>query len=186
MNQAGANQDGPARASEWVEIARLGKTRGLRGEIFGDGLTQDVDRYRALQSVTLFREAERVGTFTVLKVEAYKNRLLFRFVEAPSINEAERLTGCKVCIPLSERLKAAEGEYYLADLVGCEAFDRRTKQRRGTLADWQEWGGPPVFEIRRESGGDPLLVPFAKSIFVEIDLAGRKVELDLPEGLDGL
>jgi len=169
-----------------VEIARLGKTRGLKGEIFGDGSTEGVERYRSLRSVTLFRGAEQVGVFTPLKLEACKGRLLFRFAEAPSINEAEALVGCRVCIPISERPPAAEGEYYLADLIGCQAFDRRTGRQLGALVDWQELGGPPVFEIRRETGGDPLQVPFAKSIFVEIDLAGRRVELELPEGLDEL
>jgi len=171
----------------WVAVARLGRTRGLRGEIFADGFAARPERYASLGRVTLFRESgERAGDFTVLEVKPYQGRLLFRFAEAPSIGEAEKLTGCAVCVPQEERAALAVGEFYIADLMGCEVFDRRSGGLLGTVTGWQEYGGPGLVEVTRPGGGEPLLAPFARSIFVVIDPAARRIEVELPEGLDRL
>ena len=164
----------------WVAVARLGRTRGLKGEIFADG------DYQRTGKVTLFRGEDVVGEFTVVSVTPYKGRLIFRFKEAPTIDEAEPLNGCTVCIPEDERTPLEEGEYYLSDLVGCTAVEAGTTRVIGTVENWQECGGPAVIEIRRAGGGEPLLVPFAKAIWVGIDLGARRGELNLPEGLEAL
>jgi len=43
-----------------------------------------------------------------------------------------------------------------------------------------------LLEVQREGKAAPMLVPFARSICVEIDPAARRVVVELPEGLDDL
>ena len=49
----------------WVAVARLGKTRGKRGELTALALSGKPERYQALREVYLFRESaadgERLG-----------------------------------------------------------------------------------------------------------------------------
>jgi ribosomal 30S subunit maturation factor RimM len=42
-----------------------------------------------------------------------------------------------------------------------------------------------LLEVRAAAGKD-VLIPFAKAICVEIDVPGRRIVVDLPEGLDDL
>jgi ribosomal 30S subunit maturation factor RimM len=70
-------------------------------------------------------------------------------------------------------------------LVGCKLIDRATGELLGEVAGVRESGGPVLLEVPRE-GADPMLVPFAKAICVEIDPAGRRIVVDLPEGLKDL
>ena len=113
------------------------------------------------------------------------DRLIFKFVGIDSISAAEPLAGFEVLIPGSERVALPEGEYYLADLIGCEVIHHQTDQSIGVVSGWQEHGGPPLLEVRRTDGSE-LLIPFAKSICIAIDPALRRIEVDMPEGLDTL
>jgi 16S rRNA processing protein RimM len=173
---------------EWVSVARLGRTRGLKGEIYGDSGIE-AERLGRLEQVWLRtpegawlrdREPLEIG-----KVRAYKDRLLFQFVGVESIEAAEALERCEVLIPKSERQPLAEGEFYFADLVGCEVFDRASGRKLGVVTGWQQYGGPDVLEVQVE-GAPPetvAMVPFARSICVEINPAGRRIVVDPPEGL---
>jgi 16S rRNA processing protein RimM len=64
-------------------------------------------------------------------------------------------------------------------------IDQRTGQEIGVVSEWQEYGGPPLLEVTGTNGRE-LLIPFAKSICVAIDPVLRRVEVELPEGLDTL
>jgi 16S rRNA processing protein RimM len=51
------------------------------------------------------------------------------------------------------------------------------------VTDWHEYGGPPLLEVRGDSGKE-VLIPFVKAICTEIDPAARRILVDLPEGLE--
>ncbi len=119
------------------------------------------------------------------QVWMHGDRLIFKFLGIDSISAAEPLAGFEVLVPGEERAELPDGEYYLSDLVGCNVVDHRTGQPLGVVSDWQEPGGPPLLAVKRIDGSE-LLIPFAKSICVAIDPALRRVEVDMPEGLDTL
>jgi ribosomal 30S subunit maturation factor RimM len=83
-----------------------------------------------------------------------------------------------VRIPLAERTRIEPGEFFQSDLVGCEVVDRKTGERVGRVEAWQDGGGSGLLVVE---GG--LLIPFARSICVEIDVQARRIAVDLPEGL---
>jgi 16S rRNA processing protein RimM len=180
--------DSELRSGEWAPVARLGRTRGLKGEIYGDSGIE-AERLSRMEQVWLrtpegawLRDCEPLE---IARVRAYKDRLIFQFVGVDSIEAAEELERCEVLIPKSERQPLAEGEFYFADLVGCEVFDRASGRKLGVVTGWQQYGGPDVLEVQVE-GAPPetvAMVPFARSICVEIDPAGRRIVVDPPEGL---
>ncbi len=89
--------------------------------------------------------------------------------------------GWEVRIPASERTALDEGEYFQDDLIGCEVVDRRTGQTLGRVTAWDDGGGSGLLVVDGQ-----LLVPFARSICVEIDPAARRIAVELPEGLKDL
>ena len=108
------------------------------------------------------------------------DHLIFKFKGVDTISDAEQLAGADVAIPMEARAEVAEGEYYQSDLVGCEVFDG--VRLIGTVAGWQETGGPVLVEVTTAQGKE-LLIPFAKAIFTKIDLEQRRIEVVLPDGL---
>jgi 16S rRNA processing protein RimM len=164
--------------SEWVTVAVLGKSRGNRGEVTALPFSSKPQRYEELKEVYLFGSGER---FEVESTWIHQARLIFKFKGIDSISDAERLSGAEVRVPKSQRAALDPGEYFQSDLVGCEVVDRRTGQAYGRVSGWQDAGGPGLLEVE---GG--LLIPFARSICVEIDPGARRIAVDLPEGLKDL
>ena len=80
-----------------------------------------------------------------------------------------------------DRAVLEAGEFFQSDLVGCEVVERGTGRSLGKVTGWEDSGGPGLLVVE---GG--LLIPFARSICVEIDPATRRITVELPEGLKDL
>ena len=161
----------------WVTVARLGKTRGNRGEITALALSDRPERYQALSQVYLCGTAAPLP-HQVEHTWFHNGMLIFKFQAVDTISDAELLVGMEVRIPLAERTKLEAGEFFQSDLVGCEVVDRKSGARLGRVEAWQDGGGSGLLVVE---GG--LLIPFARSICVEIDVEARRIVVELPEGL---
>jgi len=180
--------DSPENAAAWVAVVRLGRCRGLRGEIYGDVLNPP-ESYGWLRRVWL-RGAGGALLFDgkpldVVEARPYKGRLILRFAGIDSVEAAHPLTGCEAVVPRGELPPLPEGEYYLSDLVGCTVVDRRTGAPAGTVTGWQDFGGSILLEMEPagEAGGGVVWIPFTRSICVEIRPGDRLLVVDPPEGL---
>lgn len=162
----------------WITIALLGKTRGNRGELTAISLSSKPERYSALREVYLFGSGERRE---VEETWFHNGTLIFKFRGVDSISDAELLSGCEVRVPLSERAPLEAGEFFQSDLIGCEVIERVTGDRIGAVIDWDDSGGAGLLVLE---GG--LLIPFARSICVEIDPAAKRIAVELPPGLKEL
>lgn len=173
---------------EWVTIAVLGKTRGNRGEIFAIPQGTTPERFSGLERVWLFGEQPALSTgvpYTVQSVWLFQGRPVLKLAGVDSISEAEALIGAEVRLPFAERQPLEKGEFYQADLVGCDVFERAGGAALGKVAGWQQSGGPGLLEVRTPDGAE-LLIPFARAVCVEIDVAARRILVDLPKGLKEL
>jgi 16S rRNA processing protein RimM len=163
-------------------VALLGKPRGNRGELFAHALSSKPERYGELSRVYLFREGAKEGApHEVESTWFHRGILILKFRGVDTISDAERLAGAEVRIPMAERAPLEADEFFQSELAGCAVIDRRTGERLGAVEGWQDSGGAGLLEV---TGG--LLIPFARSICVEIDPAARRIVVDLPEGLKDL
>jgi len=167
-----------APETEWVTVALLGKTRGNRGEITALALSSKPERYQALQDVYLFGGGE---LYHVESAWFHAGTLVLKFRGVDSISEAEKLTGAEVRIPASQRMALEPGEFFQTDLVGCEVVERNTGESLGHVTAWEDSGGSGMLIVEGR-----LMIPFARSICVEIDPAARRIAVELPQGLKDL
>ena len=169
--------------SAWVAIAQLGKSRGNRGEVTAVMLSSKPERYEALKEVFLFATGGPAGgeKYDIETTWFHGGTLVFKFRGVDSISDAEGLYGREVRIPASQRTVLDEGEYFQSDLIGCQVVDRRTGEAIGHVTAWDDGGGSGLLVV-----DDNLLVPFARSICVEIDPAAKRIAVELPEGLKDL
>jgi len=166
--------------AEWVAVALLGKTRGNRGELTALALSDKPERYRRLQSVFLFGaglDADGVR-YEVEDTWFHQGVLIFKFRGVETISDAERLSGAEVRVPVADRVPLDPGEYFESDLVGCEVIDRQSGQSLGKVTRLEDGGSSGLLVV-----AEGLLIPFARSICVEIDPAAKRIAVDLPEGL---
>ena len=167
-------------AAGWVAVALLGKTRGNRGEVTAIALSRP-ERYQALGDVWLFDSSGAERRCTVESAWFHQGVLVLKFAGVDTISDAERLAGSEVRIPVEERVPLEPGEFFESDLTGCQVVDRRTGEPLGRITGWQDAGGSGLLEVDHD-----WLIPFARSICVEIDPAARRIAVELPTGLKDL
>ena len=165
-----------------IAVARLLRPRGNKGELLADSLGAPPERFSRLHAVTV-----NGRSLEVERAWFHDGRLVLKFSGVDSITEAQSLAGAEVLVPASERAPLDEGAFYLADLIGCDVFDRVSGERLASITGWTESKPPaPILLEALTPGGAELLIPFARSICTRIDPAARRIEVDLPEGLRGL
>ncbi len=174
----------PGSAEDWVAVALLGKPRGNRGEVTAVALSSRPERFESLRQVFLFGGRVPPGLAgeraEVESTWVHQGVLIFKFRGIDTISDAERLAGAEVRIPRSERIPVEPGEFFESDLLGCEVIDRNGESLGRVLA-LDDAGGAGLLVLE---GG--LMIPFARSICVEIDPKSQRIVVDLPEGLKDL
>jgi len=165
---------------ELVAIAKIVKSRGLRGELVADVLTDFPERFEDLETViALLPDGER----RELKIERFwfqKGRIVFKFAGFDSIERAETLRGAEICIPESEAVALETDEFFDWELAGCEV-ETVEGLKLGRVKELLRTGGTEILVV---AGADKeYLIPFAETICTEVDVENKLIKVDAPEGL---
>ncbi len=163
-----------------VAIAKIVKSRGLRGEVSADVLTDFPERFENLESVIALLPD---GTRRNLKIEDFrfqKNRILLTFKGIDSIEAAEELRDAEICIPESEAVALEEDEFFDWQLAGCEV-ETVEGEKLGFVKELMRTGGTEILVV--EGAEKEYLIPFAASVCTEVDVENKLIRVDAPEGL---
>lgn len=166
--------------SDLVAIARITKTRGLRGEAVADVLTDFPERFEDLERVFAVRSD---GSREKLKVENFwfqKNKIILKFAGVDSIEAAENLRNVEICVLESEAVALAEDEYFDWELESCRIETVEGKQI-GRVKEVLRTGGAEVLIVAGEE--KEFMIPFAGAICTEVDIENKLIKIDAPEGL---
>jgi 16S rRNA processing protein RimM len=181
----------PQQDAPWVWLARIRRPQGRKGEVFADILTDFPEKFAERKRLWLL--AERAPSppreVELLAHWPHKGGMVLHFAQTDSISAAEALKGLIVAIPRAERTPLADDEVYIADLIGCTLFDVAETEGAsptlisvGIIEDVDRTAGPVALLVVRGAAGE-ILIPFAKSYLRSVNLAARRVEMALPEGL---
>ena len=171
-----------ATGGELVAVARAVKTRGLRGEIVANLLTDFPERFEGLQALVAVAPD---GTRTTVELEDHwfqRERIIFKFTGYDTIEEASALVGYEFAVPEDERVELDEDEFYDWELIGCRV-ETLNGQMLGLVREVMRTGGVEVLMIENEVGKREHLIPLAEAICVEIDIENKLIRVDPPEGL---
>jgi 16S rRNA processing protein RimM len=172
----------------WAWLARIRHPQGRKGEVFADILTDFPEKFSERRRLWLLSESTPKAPREVELTAhwLHKGGIVLHFAGSDSISSAETLKGLIVAIPVAERAPLGEDEIYIADLIGCTLFDvtGHNPLSVGQIEDVDRTAGPVALLVLNTPGSkDEILIPFAKSYLRKIDLAAKRVEMALPEGL---
>jgi len=174
----------PSEANERLTLARVLRPHGIRGEVAAAILTDFPERLTKLREVWLWdgrTEPRRTEVRSCRLSTSRGGHAIIHFAGVDSMTAAEKLRGLELQVPLADRMPLPASSYYISDLIGCEVWERGAKL--GAVRGVQQTG-TPVLEIDTPQG--ELLVPLAQEICTKIDMAARRIEVTLPEGLRDL
>jgi 16S rRNA processing protein RimM len=174
----------PVEASDWVKLAEVLRARGIKGEVVVDAYGAGPDRFE--QAGRVFVSAagsDGLGLEAAIeRAWDHNGEVVLKLAGVDDRNRADELKGFELRIPIEERLPLGEDEFYFADLVGCQVFDAKSgAEAIGPVVDVVKFGAGPLLVV--EDHGKELMIPFIKGIWTRVDLAGRRIEVELPEGL---
>ena len=165
---------------DFVTLARVVKTQGRHGEVAVELHSDVPDRLHAgLRVFALAADDSR----RELKIEdawPHKDWLVLKFAGVDSISDADLLVGSELQVPLSERAELEAGAAFVSDLVGCTVFDR--EREIGVIRDVRFGAGEAPLLVVRE-GKQEFEIPYAREFLARVDLEGKRIEMNLPEGL---
>ena len=161
-----------------VQVARIGKPHGIRGEVTVQVLT-DAPEDRFVPGASFIVEPASLGPLTLRAARWNKEILLLAFDEVLDRNRAEELRGARLFVETGELEDDDEDGWYEHELVGLEV--RVEGRAVGTVAALQTMPIQDLLVVDTPEG--EVLVPFVEQIVPEVDLEGGFVTVTPPAGL---
>ncbi len=165
---------------EMLRVGVISSTHGVRGEVKVFPTTDDPARFRDLDRVTLdtgkgYVELEITG------VKFFKNMVILKFKGYDTINEIEIYKGRDLWIHRDQAVPLAEGEYFIADLLGLQVITDE-EEVLGTLTDVMKTGANDVYVVEMKDGKE-VLIPVIPQCILNVDLEKEEIKVHLLEGL---
>lgn len=164
-----------------ITLARATRTRGLKGEIVADLLTDFPDRFESVSRV--FGIGPK-GECQELELENHwfqNDRVVLKFSGYDNIESAKTLLGYSFALPENERVELPKGEFYDWELEGCSVEVSRGSSV-GKVSKILRTGGVELLVVEDDAQREHL-IPMAQSIVVSIDISSKRILIDPPEGL---
>jgi len=165
--------------SALVCVARIGAAHGVRGAVKLWTFTEDpfaVKRYGPLLS----KDGKR--QFEVAQAREAKDHLVATFKGVATRDEAERLNGIELYVTRDKLPATDADEYYHTDLIGLAAVTT-DGEALGRVLAIHNFGAGDIIEIAPPKGAT-MLLPFTNAVVPEVDLAGGRVVIALPQEVE--
>src|ERR1700682_1659254 len=164
-----------------VVIAHATRTRGLKGEVVADLLTDFPDRFQGLSR--LFAVAPGTAPWAIQLENHWfqKDRVVLKFAGYDTVEAASTLGGYAFAVAESESVSLAEDEYYDWELEGCQVATVAGRQV-GIVKGVMRTGGVHLLVVANEQQRESL-IPMVSSIIVKLDTKKELIVIDPPDGL---
>lgn len=166
---------------QYFDVARILTTHGLNGEVKVNVIT-DMPEERFAEGMQLALRDDLDQKLTVVKSRPFKQFWLLQFKEITDVDQAEKLRGKILAISEEERGELPEGVYYYNDIFDCTVLDNKTGEVLGKIVDIQSPGANDIWLVREDSGKE-YWIPNIADVVKKVDVAEKKVYVELMEGL---
>ena len=167
-------------STDLVAIAKIVRTRGLKGEVVAEILTDFPERFELLDRVTAVRESDERFELKIEKFWFQNGRVILKFAGYDTVESGETLRDVEICVPESDAVDLDEGEYFDWELAGCKV-ETIGGDSIGKVRELMRTGGTELLVVAGEK--KEYLIPFANEICVEVDVENKLIKVDPPDGL---
>ena len=165
---------------ETVTVGQIERPFGVKGEVKVRPLSDVPGRLEGLRSVSLLGRNGQTLETSVTHVRRAGAGFIFGLTGLTTPEDASLWRGGFMRTIRGAVPELPNGHYYECDLIGL-AVSTEESQPIGVLEEIWDLPGNPVFVVRR--GAKEILIPAAKELVSNVDLAARKMTVRLIEGL---
>jgi len=164
-----------------ILIARIVGAHGLAGGLKLASYAESLDVFASGRPVIVRDAGGEETVYEIDRAKAQGRSVLLSLKGVTHRTPAEALAGCDLFIDKTALPKLEEGTYYWSDLIGVEVYSVEG-DFLGRLESIFQTGSNDVYVVKH--AGRELLLPALTSVVKSVDLKARRMEVDVPEGLD--
>lgn len=154
---------------ELIEIGKILKPQGIKGEIKVEPLTRNTEQFLTLKEIFILGK-----TYKIVK-SAVRQGYVYLFLEG--INRCEDVEPLrnKYISRKREEVATQEDEYLIIDLMGCTIVDENGVVY-GEITDIDDYGAASVITILGKRG--QFSFPYVDDIFTEVDIDNKRIVIN--------
>jgi len=157
---------------------------GLQGAVKVYSYAESIACFTPTEGLTMIDTAGHRSHCEVLWTRPQKNGICLALKDVTTRDQAEALTGCELSIPRKNLPPLDEDTHYWIDLIGLSVFTT-DGEHLGRITDVIATGANDVYVLTTPEGYrvKEILLPAIASVILDVDVAGQKMVVELPEGL---
>ncbi|MBK7142110.1 MAG: 16S rRNA processing protein RimM [bacterium] len=161
---------------ELITVGKLGKTRGLHGELYVTPLTDFPDRFLDLTEIFVGNR----GVWEKMKIISSRlvgGRPVLGFESFTTPEASARLTNRELAVPRDQVVDLPEDMYYVFEIIGCAVYSDAGGAQLGELVDVEHYPANDAYVVRMTDGSRRML-PATKQAIKTVDLQAKRMVVD--------
>ena len=159
-----------------ITVGKLGRTRGVEGEIYITPFTDFPDRFLELNEIFVKsqREWEKMKLVSSRLID---DRPVIKFENINNPEQAARLTNRIIAVPKDQLVELPDDMFYIFELVGCQIFSDTDNSLLGEIVDVEQYPANDVYLIKTVED-KTIRFPAVKQFVKSVDIDNKKVVVD--------
>jgi 16S rRNA processing protein RimM len=175
----------PAR----IEIGRVVKPHGLKGELVVSGVRLDPTEFLALRDVEAIGPDGARRALRVRATRPFMQSMLVEFEGVDDVDAARLLHGQVLEVDPGRLPPAGDGTVYLFQLLGLLVVTEQG-EALGAVSDVLQTGATPILVVRGEPGkggkARERMIPMSPDVLLEVDRGAGQITVRLLPGMEDL
>jgi len=163
-------------AADFVVVGKLGKTRGIAGEMYITLATDFPERFLELETIHV-RQRGVWQEWQIASIRLVGGRPVIRLEGIETPEGAARLTNLELGVPRDQVVELPEGSYYIFDLVGCRVYNDADDRLLGEVENVELYPANDVYVVKTPSGKQ-VLFPAVVGYVKVVDIAQKVIRVD--------
>jgi len=161
-------------------LGKIVSKYSFKGEVLVKLDTDEPEIYENMESVFVSL-GNNLVPFFIDKCRLHKSNLLrIDFEEVKTENDADRIMGSELYLPLSFLPKLTGDKFYFHEVIGFSVKDS-VHGDIGIIKSVNDSTSQALFEV--EKGDKQLLIPINDEIITKVDRVNKTIYVSTPEGL---
>ena len=172
------------RPDELIEIGKIVGAHGINGVVKVYSYAASVECFTTNGGlIAIDSRGQRIG-YKGLWAKPHKNIVRLALESVNSRNAAESMTGQRLFMPRKSLPPLEDDTYYWTDLIGMAVYTI-DNEHLGKVVEIIPTGANDVYVVKTPANYPvkEILIPAIASVVLDIDVAEKRMRVELPDGL---
>lgn len=166
----------------YITVGKIVNTHGRRGLLKVLPMTDFPGRFSEMNELLVLRHGSREKVHIERSFQ-HKKFIIMSLQEISDMNAAEGFKGALLQIHRDQLTELPGDSFYIFDIIGCSVFDMQGNFL-GAITDVIQTGANDVYVAEDQKRRQPLLIPALKTVVRRVNIPEKRIDVELPEGLE--